>query len=317
VGEKPHRGQGAIAKSVLELVGSAQGLKQLTKTKARSSHVTLDRESLDCLRILPSGVFGDAGHLRPGEGFKGCAIRALGWREKGAYGATRFVLARPLLAAIIVAAVAAAMGPVILRLRGHYFAIGSISLVEIGSVLASNWSSLTGGGEGLNVRFLPGGPDFIARFFLYAMLAILVAALATTLLVDRGRLGFGLRCIAQNEDAAEMVGVPSTRYKIAAFVLSGVFCGAAGAAYASWVGYIAPADAFSILLTVKVPVMVLLGGAGSVLGPLIGSAALVLLEETVWARFLDYHQAILGAIIVALIFFLPGGLLGLRLRWRS
>jgi branched-chain amino acid transport system permease protein len=167
------------------------------------------------------------------------------------------------------------------------------------------------------VRFLPGGPDFIARFFLYAMLAILVAALATTIAVDRGRLGFGLRCIAQNEDAAEMVGVPSTRYKIAAFVLSGVFCGAAGAAYASWVGYIAPADAFSILLTVKVPVMVLLGGAGSVLGPLIGSAALVLLEETVWARFLDYHQAILGAIIVALIFFLPGGLLGLRLRWRS
>ncbi len=222
-----------------------------------------------------------------------------------------------LLAAIIVAGVAAAMGPVILRLRGHYFAIGSISLVEIGSVLASNWSGLTGGGEGLNVRFLPGGPDFIARFFLYAMLVILVAALATTIAVDRGRLGFGLRCIAQNEDAAEMVGVPSTRYKIAAFVLSGVFCGAAGAAYASWVGYIAPADAFSILLTVKVPVMVLLGGAGSVLGPLIGSAALVLLEETVWARFLDYHQAILGAIIVALIFFLPGGLLGLRLRWRS
>jgi branched-chain amino acid transport system permease protein len=221
-----------------------------------------------------------------------------------------------LVAAVVVAAVAAAMGPIILRLRGHYFAIGSISLVEIGSVLASNWSSLTGGGEGLNVRFLPGGPDFIARFFLYAMLAILVAALATTIAVDRGRLGFGLRCIAQNEDAAEMVGVPSTRYKIAAFVLSGVFCGAAGAAYASWVGYIAPADAFSILLTVKVPVMVLLGGAGSVLGPLIGSAALVLLEETVWARFLDYHQAILGAIIVALIFFLPGGLLGLRLRWR-
>jgi len=222
------------------------------------------------------------------------------------------MIAAWLAAAVVTAAVAAAIGPVILRLRGHYFAIGSISLVEIGSVLASNWSGLTGGGEGLNVKFLPGGPDFIGRFFLYSMLAILLAALATTLAVDRGRLGFGLRCIAQNEDAAEMVGVASTRYKIAAFVLSGVFCGAAGAAYASWVGYIAPADAFSILLTVKVPVMALLGGAGSVLGPLLGSAAFVLLEETVWARFLDYHQAILGAIIVALIFFLPGGLLGLR-----
>lgn len=221
-----------------------------------------------------------------------------------------------LLAAAFTAGVAAAVGPVILRLRGHYFAIGSISLVEIGSVIASNWSGLTGGGEGLNLRFLPGGPDFIARFFLYAMLAILLAALAATIAVDRGRLGFGLRCIAQNEDAAEMVGVPSTRYKIAAFVLSAVFCGAAGAAYASWVGYIAPADAFSILLTVKVPVMALLGGAGTLWGPLVGSAVFVLLEETVWARFLDFHQAILGAIIVALIFFLPGGLMGMRRpRW--
>jgi DNA-directed RNA polymerase subunit beta len=74
--------------------------------------------------------------------------------------------------------------------------------------------------------------------------------------------------------------------------------------------YIAPADAFSILLTVKVPVMVLLGGAGTLLGPLLGATVLVLLEETVWARFLDFNQAILGAVIVALIFLLPDGLLG-------
>lgn len=213
--------------------------------------------------------------------------------------------------AVVTAGIAAALGPVILRLRGHYFAIGSISLVEIGSVLAAHWSGLTGGGEGLNVRMLAGGPDFIARAFLYAMLAILLAAWIATLLVDRGRLGFGLQCIAQNEDAAGMVGVPADRYKSIAFVLSGVFCGAAGAAYASWVGYIAPGDAFSLLLTVKVPVMALLGGAGTVAGPLFGATAFVLLEEMVWARFLDYHQAILGAIIVVLIFFLPGGLLGL------
>jgi branched-chain amino acid transport system permease protein len=142
------------------------------------------------------------------------------------------------------------------------------------------------------------------------MLAIALAALVATLALERGRLGFALRCIAQNEDAAEMVGVATTRCKIAAFVLSGVFCGMAGAAYASWVAYIAPADAFSILLTVKVPVMVLLGGAGTLLGPLLGATVLVLLEETVWARFLDFNQAILGAVIVALIFLLPDGLLG-------
>jgi len=219
-------------------------------------------------------------------------------------------------AAGVCAVAAAALGAIVLRLRGHYFAIGSIALVEILSLVASWWSGLTGGGEGLNLAFLPGGPDVIARVFLYAMLAIAVLALVTTVVVSRGRLGFGLRCIAQNEDAAEMVGIPTTRYKMAAFMLSAVFCGAAGAAYASWVAYIAPSDAFSILLTVKVPVMVLLGGAGTVLGPVLGATALVLLEETVWARFLEFHQAILGTVIVALIFFLPGGLLGLVARRR-
>jgi len=139
----------------------------------------------------------------------------------------------------------------------------------------------------------------------------MLAAFIATVLVDRGRLGFGLRCIQQNEDAADMVGVDVTRYKTAAFVLSAVFCGAIGAAYASWVAYISPVDSFSILLTLKVPVMVLLGGPGTVFGPVIGSAAFVLMEETIWAKFLDYHQAILGVIIVLLIFFLPGGLLRL------
>jgi branched-chain amino acid transport system permease protein len=225
----------------------------------------------------------------------------------------------PLVAAWLAGALASgcaavALGAVVLRLRGHYFAIGSIALVEILSLTASWWSGLTGGGEGLNLAFLPGGPDTIARVFLYVMLAIAILALGATVLVMRGRLGFALRCIAQNEDAAEMVGIATTRCKISAFVLSAVPCGAAGAAYASWVAYIAPVDAFSILLTVKVPVMVMLGGAGTLIGPVLGATALVLLEETVWARFLDLHQAILGGVIVALIFFLPGGLIGLARR---
>jgi branched-chain amino acid transport system permease protein len=217
-------------------------------------------------------------------------------------------------AAGIVAAIAAALGLVVLRLRGHYFAIASIALGEICSGLAAALADITGGGEGLNVPLMTGGPDVVARVFLFTMAGIAAAAYLATVLVDRGRLGFGLRCIAQNEDAAGMVGVDTTRYKIAAFVLSAVFSGMTGAAYASWVGYIAPADAFSILLAVKVPVMALLGGAGTVLGPVVGATAFVLVEESVWARFLEYNQAILGAVIVALIFFLPGGLLRLKAR---
>ncbi len=217
-------------------------------------------------------------------------------------------------ASAIVAAVAALLGLAVLRMRGHYFAIASIALVEIFALVASSWASLTGGGEGLNVAILRGGPDFVGRVFLYTMLAVMIAAFVATVVVDRTRLGFALRCIQQNEDAADMVGINVDACKIAAFTLSAVFCGTVGAAYASWVAYIAPVDAFSILLTVKVPVMALLGGAGTVLGPVVGAAAFVLLEETVWARFLDWHQAILGVIIVLLIFFLPGGLLKLAYR---
>ena len=106
----------------------------------------------------------------------------------------------------------------------------------------------------------------------------------------------------------------STLYKVIAYTLSALFCGTVGAAYASWTGYIDPTDSFSIIMTVKVPVMCLLGGPGTVLGPVIGTAAFTLLEEVFWANFLDYNRAILGAVIVVLIFFLPGGLLAISYR---
>jgi branched-chain amino acid transport system permease protein len=216
-----------------------------------------------------------------------------------------------LLATVFVGLFAAALGGIILRLRGHYFAIGSIGIVEVTRLVISSWGSLTGGGDGLNVPFLPGGPDVIARTFLVAMTAIMLAAFAVTVAVDRSRFGFGLRCIQQNEDAANMVGINTTLYKVAAYALSALFCGTVGAAYASWTGYIDPNESFSMLMTIKVPVMCLLGGAGTVFGPVIGAAAFLLLEEFFWANFLDYNRAILGAVIVLLIFVLPGGLLHL------
>lgn len=216
------------------------------------------------------------------------------------------------LATIFVSLFAALSGAAILRMKGHYFAIGSISMVEILRLIASLWSDLTGGGDGLNVPILQGGPDYAARVFFYSMLAIMLMAWLTTLMVDRSKLGFGLRCISQNEDAADMVGIDVNRYKTTAYTLSAMYCGSVGAIYASWVSYIAPTDAFGILLTLKVPVMTMLGGAGTVYGPIIGAAMFVLMEETIWASFLDYHQAILGVVIVLLIFFLPGGLLKLN-----
>ena len=116
-----------------------------------------------------------------------------------------------------------------------------------------------------------------------------------------------------------MVGVNVSAYKIGAFTLSAVFCGITGAVYASWIAYIAPVDAFSILTTLKVPVMALLGGEGTIFGPVLGALVFVILEESIWAKFLEANQAILGLTIVVLIFFLPGGLLRIDYRkaWRS
>jgi len=238
----------------------------------------------------------------------GCYVGALSQRA-----GVPMVLAW-LVATVFVGAFAAALGAIILRLRGHYFAIGSIALVEVTRLVISSWGSLTGGGDGLNVPLVQGGPDAVARTFLAVMLVIMVIVFAVTVIVDRGRLGFGLRCIQQNEDAADMVGIDTTRYKVIAYVLSALFCGTVGAAYASWTGYIDPTDTFSILMTIKVPVMCLLGGAGTVLGPVVGTAVYMLLEEVLWANFLDYNRAILGAVTVLLILFLPGGLLRIDYR---
>ena len=212
-------------------------------------------------------------------------------------------------ATLFVGMFAALLGIIILRLRGHYFAIASFALVEVVRLVISSWANLTGGGDGLNVPLVSGGPSAVAQIFLGVMIVIMLIVFAVTILVDRSRLGFGLSCVQQNEDAADMVGVDTTRYKVYAYTLSAMFCGTVGAAYASWTGYIDPSDSFSIIMTVKVPVMCLLGGAGTVLGPVVGTAAFLLLEEFFWANFLEYNRAILGAIIVVLIFFLPGGLL--------
>jgi len=215
------------------------------------------------------------------------------------------------LATLVVSAVAASIGWFLLRLKGHYFAIGSIVLVELFRLIASSWASVTGGGNGLNVPLLRWDPNDVALMFLFVMLGLMVLAFAMNVIVKNHRLGFGLQCIRQNEDAADMVGVNTTKYKVIGFVLSAFLCGTVGAVYASWTGYIDPTESFQILLTLKVAVMALLGGAGTLLGPVIGASVFVILEEVVWVNFLNWNRAILGVLIVVLIFFIPKGIIKL------
>ena len=176
--------------------------------------------------------------------------------------------------------------------------------------MSNNWSDLTGGAVGLNLPILAGSPEAVGRFFFLAMLGLAFVAFAATILVDCSRFGFGLRCIRQNERAAAMVGIDVFRYKVAAFALSGLLAAAAGGIYASMVAFVEPKDAFSVLMTIEVPVMVMLGGMGTVFGPLVGGVFYVVLREFVWAYFIDWHSGILGVIVVVVIYFLPQGVFG-------
>lgn len=220
-------------------------------------------------------------------------------------------------ACMMAGAFALLLGAAILHLKGHYFAIASLVVAEVLLEVTTSWTSLTGGGMGLNLPVLQISVGAQARLFYYAMLSLGAFALAMNWWVGKGKIGFALQCIRQNEDASSMVGINTTYYKVLGFVLSAVFVGGAGAIYASWVFYIEPPDVFSVLTSVKPIVMVLLGGAGTIFGPVVGAMAFIVMEELVWRNFLSFHAAVLGILIVCLIFFLPGGLLGLRRKRRK
>jgi len=219
-------------------------------------------------------------------------------------------------AGLLALAFAALLGLALLRLRGHYFAIASLVVAEVLRELVNSMTDLTGGGMGLNLPIpTMASVQSQARFFFYAMLLLAAATFAAMLITANSKLGFGLRCIQQNESAADMLGVDTTMYKVSAFMLSGVFVGVAGAVYASWVYYIEPPDVFDVLYSVKAIVMVLLGGAGSIFGPLLGAAAFLSLEELVWRNYLEVHTGVLGLMIVVLVLFLPRGLISLSQRF--
>jgi branched-chain amino acid transport system permease protein len=211
------------------------------------------------------------------------------------------------LAALVFAAL---LGGAILHLRGHYFAIASLIVAEMLREIVNTMPG-TGGGKGMNLPILKMSVAAQAQFFFYAMLALALFCTAAAIVIHRSKLGFGLRCIQQNEDAANILGVDTYTYKTAAFSLSAVFVGMAGAIYASWVNYIEPPDVFDVLLAVKPMVMVLLGGLGTIFGPALGAVILLAFEELVWRNFLTIHAAALGLIIVVLVLFLPNGILSL------
>jgi len=215
--------------------------------------------------------------------------------------------AATLAGGVVAAAVAVVIGFPILRLKGHYFAIATLGVNELIRAVVTNWTGFTGGGMGLTLPIMAAGVRGIYLYFYYAALAVLMASVVATLLIVRSRFGFGLRSLRDDEDGAQVIGVPTTLLKTVAWATSAFFTALAGGVYAAWMTFIEPVNVFDMLLAVKFIVMALLGGLGTVFGPVVGAFVLELLSELVWSQFLTIHLAALGLIIMVVVIFIPRG----------
>jgi branched-chain amino acid transport system permease protein len=215
-----------------------------------------------------------------------------------------------LLSGVVAALFGVLIGLPLLRLKGHYFAIATLGVAEGMREVVTNLPELTGGGAGITIPTV--GPDattaylgddgFYLLFLALAALSVLVGGL-----VARNKFGYALRAIHQDEDAAASMGINTTRMKVLAFALSGFITGLVGSTYAFQQVTIFPQRLFDVDITVLMVIMVVIGGAGTVLGPLLGAVALQFLSEFLRQNFTDLHTFILGAIIIVAVILLPQG----------
>lgn len=207
----------------------------------------------------------------------------------------------------VCALLALLVGPPLLRLKGHYFAIATLGLNEAMKELVTNATQFTGGAMGLSLPLPPGGPAANAARFYYLLLAAMLLATWVTWEFSRRRLGLGCQAIRDNEAKAEASGLYTTRYKTAAWMLSASLTGAVGGIQAWWITYIDPPAMFDMGLAVKAFAIMLLGGAGTVLGPVAGAFFVELMANLTWSRLLNWHLGAMGLIIIAAILLFPEG----------
>jgi branched-chain amino acid transport system permease protein len=215
------------------------------------------------------------------------------------------------LAGVLCFALGIPLGLVALRTRGPSFIISTIALVMLARLALDNIESL-GGADGMSLPL----PELPARTlklpFYYAMLAIAVAAVYTSYRVRHAKLGLGLRAIAEDEVKAEAAGIPTRLYKIVAFALSALFVGLAGGVWGYYLTYLRPSIFFQILTSAEIVLMAIIGGRGTVAGPVIGAILLVGSNELLVAKLgaTELNLAAKGALMLAVLVFFPEGIVG-------
>ena len=202
------------------------------------------------------------------------------------------------------------LGIPVLRLRGHYFAIATIGMSGAILSVVQNATEVTGGAMGTTLPIIDKAPGVVYNYFYLAMLALMVITSLCLHFIIKSKLGFGIRSIKANEDAANSMGINTTYHKVIAWAISALFTSIAGALYAYWMSFIGPDEVFDVMIAVNTIVIMLIGGAGSILGPIIGAFIVELFAEVAWSAFLEYHLAVLGIIIIIIVIFVPKGMIG-------
>jgi len=207
------------------------------------------------------------------------------------------------IGAVVAVAFALLLGLPVLRLRGHYFAITTLALSEAVAAIIANLD-ITGRNTGLILPLIRGD-----TMFYELSLGLVVLATLTVLWLSRSRFGFGLIAIREREDAAEVMGIPTTLYKTLAFGLAALFSALAGGIHAYWITFIDPASAFDISLNVRMIIMAVFGGAGTVVGPVIGALMLSGVAEVLASYITGVASLFFGLVIIAAVVFTPRGVI--------
>jgi branched-chain amino acid transport system permease protein len=220
------------------------------------------------------------------------------------------------LAVGVAAVVAAVVGSGILGLRGHYFAICTLGVSVAAGEIASGWDYI-GAGSGMVAPIFPGPPGQAGLFFYYVLFVLTVICFFTLKWLYGTRFGLAINAIRDDEDKAEAMGLHTTRYKIVAWCVAAVFLAPAGGAFGHLNNFIDRDVAFpGATVGVWMVLMAVLGGKGTLWGPVVGATIFHVTQELFWTYFLHWQRVALGLLIVVIVVFFPLGIMGwLRERW--
>jgi branched-chain amino acid transport system permease protein len=215
------------------------------------------------------------------------------------------------LSGVVAMAVALLVGSVVLRAKGPAFVIITIALLLLFQILTVNLPGLTNGSDGITLELPFWDPDIQNIPFYYMFLGLMVLTFAFSAWIRRTKFGTGLVAIREDEGKAAAIGIPTTLYKNLAYAASAFFIGVAGAVYAYFLTFLNPLGAFNILVSVTVVLGALVGGRGTLWGPVVGAFIVSFASEaaTVYGGGTQSRLLLFGLALVIIVLFMPAGLL--------